>query len=92
MLIFLFSPNRTSVWKYNPPVESKLGLILSDSSIITDLFCSINRDNSVSFLLPDAVVGVCVTVCVTHEPLPMQPAHDGFQSQPVVQRFDSGAC
>ena len=35
-------------------------------------------------LLPDAVVRVLVTVDVAHEPLPVQPAHDGPQRQAVV--------
>lgn len=42
-------------------------------------------------LLPDAVIGVTVTVGVAHEPLPVQPAHGGFQRQAVVQRFGGGA-
>ena len=42
-------------------------------------------------LLPDAVVGVLLTVGVTHEPLPVQPAHCGFQREPVVERLASWA-
>lgn len=41
-------------------------------------------------LLPDAVIRVCVTVDITHEPLPVQPAHGGCQRQAIVQRFSRG--
>lgn len=41
-------------------------------------------------LLPDAVIGVSVTVDITHEPLPVQPAHGGCQRQAIVQRFSRG--
>jgi len=44
-----------------------------------------------SALSPDAVVGVLVTVDVTHEPLPVQPAHGGFQREAIVQRLSSAA-
>lgn len=45
---------------------------------------------SVWIILPDAVIGVCVTVDVTHESLPVQPAHSGFQRQAIIQRLSGG--
>lgn len=41
-------------------------------------------------LLPDAVVGVAVTVGVTQESLPVQPAHCRSQREAIVQRVSGG--
>lgn len=41
-----------------------------------------------SHILPDAIMGVRITVDITHESLPMQPAHCGFQRETIVQRLN----